>query len=159
MAVQSLGWGPGAGAGGRWGSENSERPPPPAHQPPGPVSFPRSEQLGGEAVTGISAPTPSSLPAPKGRSVHPSVLHPSYPQVGPPRPPGTGRAGAPWLEVRGQSGSREVESSWSSIQLRTGLGQGTEWVGQHPALWELLVDWRRYSPAQRGMRTGGHSRA
>lgn len=40
-----------------------------------------------------------------------------------------------------------MESSWSLIQLRPGLGQGTERVGQPPALPELLVNWRCCIPA------------
>lgn len=41
--------------------------------------------------------------------------------------------------MRGQSGSREVESSWSSIQLNPGLGEGTGGVGRHLIPQESLV--------------------
>lgn len=55
----------------------------------------------------------------------------------------------------GQSAEWEqgCESSWSLIQLRPGLGQGTQWVGQ-PALPELLVSWRCCIPAQKGNEDG-----
>lgn len=143
VALQSLGWGPGEGGGGHRAGGGALPCPPP---PPGQTSGEERGSLGFLASL-PPTPTPCSLPAPKGPSIHPS-----YPQAGPPGPPATGRAGAPWLEARGQRGGGDAESGPSSIQHRPGLEQGPERVGQAPALPERLIYWRRWSPAQRRRR-------
>lgn len=100
MAVQSLGWGPGVGWKGA-GGHRTGRGPSSSLSGPGPITFLGAEQLEGEAVRRNSGPLPTfSPPAPKHGSVHPASLHPSYPEAGPPEPPGAGRARAPWLEAK-----------------------------------------------------------
>lgn len=99
MAVQSLGWGSGVGWKGP-GGHRTERGPSTSLPGPVPSPSPGAEQLG-EVVSRMLASLPTfSLPTPKHWSFHPAILHPSYPEVGPPEPPGAGRAGAPWLEAR-----------------------------------------------------------
>lgn len=90
------------------------RSPPQAHQTPSPTTFPGP---------------PSPLPAP--HSQRPS-LPPSYPEAGPPGPPGTGRAEAPWLGPEGRVGlGRGQQPALESTQA--GLG-GEKGAGQPPAL-------------------------
>lgn len=133
VALQSLGWGPGEGGGGHRAGGGALPCPPP---PPGQTSGEERGSLGFLASL-PPTPTPCSLPAPKGPSIHPS-----YPQAGPPGPPATGRAGAPWLEARGQ-GVLETQRACRS-RFSTGRGWSRAQSG-----------WDRPLPSQSASSTGG----
>lgn len=131
----------------------------PSSSPAAPRShpFPRKEAEG-EVVTGISATIPQlSLADRKGGSVHPYILHPSYPQEA---HQGHQEQGKQGVMAGGQSAEwgRDVESSWSLIQLRPEARAGHRRVGQPPALPELLVNWVLYSCTE-GNEDGSHSKA